>query len=279
LYYGNWLEKDSKTFKKGTMTTIPAGRQQYILSLIKREGTVTVSRLAQDLEVSELTIRRDLDQMAARNLVERTHGGATERRTLAVEPDYLQKAKEYPEEKQAIGEATALMVEAGDTLFVNSGSSTLAVIQALAKVDGNITIVTNNVDAFWACKESEHIRLIFCGGVYRQRSHSVSGSLASLVISQINADKAIIGVDGFSPSAGLTTPILEEAETTRAMIEQTVGKVIVVATANKIGVVSNYRTIGLEEVDVLVTDPKGGDIITQMEIPKDLAIVIATTTR
>lgn len=261
------------------MTTIPAGRQQYILSLIRREGTVTVSRLAQELEVSELTIRRDLDQMAARGLVERTHGGATERRTLAVEPDYLQKAQEYPEEKMAIGEATALMVEAGDTLFVNSGSSTLAVIQALAKADKEITIVTNNADAFWACKESEHIRLIFCGGVYRERSHSVSGSLAALVISQINADKAIIGVDGFSPSSGLTTPILEEAETTRAMIEQTVGKVIVVATANKIGVVSNYRTIGLEEVDVLVTDQKGGDIITQMEIPKDLAIVIATTTR
>ncbi|MCK9547413.1 MAG: DeoR/GlpR family DNA-binding transcription regulator [Sphaerochaeta sp.] len=260
------------------MSTIPAGRQQYILSLIRSEGTVTVSQLAQELEVSELTIRRDLDQMAARGLVERTHGGATERRTLAVEPDYPQKAQEYPAEKAAIGKAVAAMVEAGDTLYINSGSSTLAVIQALAKLDKSITIVTNNADAFWACKESENIRLIFCGGVYRQRSHSVSGSLASLVISQINANKAIIGVDGFSPSAGLTTPILEEAETTRAMIEQTVGSVIVVAAANKIGVVSNFRTVGLEEVDVLVTDQDGGDIVNQMEIPKNLAIVIAATT-
>ena len=114
---------------------------------------------------------------------------------------------------------------------------------------------------------------------YRQRSHSVSGSLASLIISQINATKAIIGVDGFSPSGGLTTPILEEAETTRAMIEQTVGSVIVVAAANKIGVVSNYRTIGLDQVDILVTDQEGGDIVSQMEIPGDLSIIIATTTQ
>ncbi len=261
------------------MSTIPAGRQQHILLRIRREGTVTVSDLALELEVSELTIRRDLDQLASRGLVERTHGGATERRTLAVEPDYPQKAQEYPTEKAAIGSRVASMIEEGDTVYINSGSSTLAVIQALATEDKAITIVTNNADAFWACKESENIRLIFCGGVYRQRSHSVSGSLSALVINQINANKAVIGVDGFSPSAGLTTPILEEAETTRAMIEQTVGAVIVVAAANKIGVVSNYRTIGLEEVDVLVTDQEGGDIVSQMEIPAGLSILVATTTQ
>lgn len=260
------------------MSTIPAGRQQYILSLIRKEGTVTVSQLAQSLEVSELTIRRDLDQLATRGLVERTHGGATERRSLAIEPDYPQKALEYPAQKEAIGLAVAAMVEEGDTLYINSGSTTLATIQALAKLDRQITIVTNNVDAIWACKESENIRLILTGGVYRQRSHSTSGTLSSPIISQIHANKAIIGVDGFSPSAGLTTPILEEAETTRAMIEQTVGTVIVVAAANKIGVVSNFRTIGLDRVDRLVTDEAGGAIVGQMEIPVDLEIVIATTT-
>jgi len=97
------------------------------------------------------------------------------------------------------------------------------------------------------------------------------------LVNQVYANKAIIGVDGFSPSAGLTTPILEEAETTRAMIEHTVGTVIVVAAANKIGVVSNFKTVGLDQVDVLVTDEKGGEIVKQMEIPEGLAIQIATT--
>jgi DeoR family fructose operon transcriptional repressor len=271
------FEKSSKTFRKDIMSTIPAGRQQFILSRIRREGTVTVSQLAQELEVSDLTIRRDLDQLATKGLVERTHGGATDRRALAIEPDYPQKASEYTVEKQAIGAIAADMVEEGDTLYINSGTSTLAVIQALARQNKHITIVTNNMDAIWACKESDAIRLIVAGGVYRGRSHSVSGSLSSLIIAEINANKAIIGVDGFSPSAGLTTPILEEAETTRAMIAQTVGSVIVVATANKIGVVSNFRTVGLDQVDILVTDERGGQIVEQMEIPEDLQLVIATT--
>ncbi|HQB54926.1 MAG TPA: DeoR/GlpR transcriptional regulator, partial [Sphaerochaeta sp.] len=90
---------------------------------------------------------------------------------------------------------------------------------------------------------------------------------------------AIIGVDGFSVQAGLTTPVLEEAETTRAMIKHTAGTVIVVATANKIGVVSNYKTVSLEDVDVLVTDEKGAELVNQMEISDDLSIVIAPIRR
>ena len=259
------------------MSTIPASRQQYILNLIKTEGTVTVSQLADELGVSELTIRRDLDQLEKKGLVERTHGGATARRNLPVEPDYLQKASEFPKEKEAIGKAVAAMIEEGDTLYINSGSTTFEVIRSVAALQKKATIVTNNIDAIWLCKESEHIRLILAGGVYRSRSHSVSGSLSSILVSQIYANKAIIGVDGFSLSAGLTTPILEEAETTRAMIEHTVGTVIVVAAANKIGVVSNFKTVGLDQVDVLVTDEKGGEIVKQMEIPEGLAIQIATT--
>lgn len=259
------------------MSTIPASRQQYILNLIKTEGTVTVSQLAEELGVSELTIRRDLDQLEKKGLVERTHGGATARRNLPVEPDYLQKASEFPKEKEVIGQTVAAMVEEGDTLYINSGSTTFEVIRAVVVLQKKVTIVTNNIDAIWLCKESEHIRLILAGGVYRSRSHSVSGSLSSFLVNQVYANKAIIGVDGFSPSAGLTTPILEEAETTRAMIEHTVGTVIVVAAANKIGVVSNFKTVGLDQVDVLVTDEKGGEIVKQMEIPEGLAIQIATT--
>lgn len=257
------------------MTTIPAGRHQYILSLISEHGTVNVAQLAEALSVSELTIRRDLDQLAKKGLVERTHGGATARRNLPIEPDYLEKASEYPLEKARIGTRVATMVEEGDTLYINSGSTTLEVIRSIALLGKKVTIVTNNIDAPWICKDHEQVRLILAGGVYRPRSHSVSGSLSSLLVSEIFANKAIIGVDGFSPAAGLTTPILEEAETTRAMIEHTVGTVIVVATSNKIGVVSNFKTTSLDRVDVLVTDAKGGELIQQMETPEGLAIVIA----
>ena len=259
------------------MSTIPAGRHQYILSLIGQHGTVNVADLACELSVSELTIRRDLDQLAKNGLVERTHGGATARRNLPIEPDYVQKASEFPHEKEAIGNAVASMVEEGDTLYINSGSTTFEVIRAVVALEKKLTIVTNNIDAIYLCKEHEHVRLILAGGVYRPRSHSVSGSLSSLLVSEIYANKAIIGVDGFSLTAGLSTPILEEAETTRAMIEHTVGKVIVVATGNKIGVVSNFKTVSPDRVDILVTDSHGGEIIAQMETHEGLQIVIADT--
>ena len=261
------------------MASIPASRQQYILSRVQEEGTVNVNQLSEALEVSELTIRRDLDQLAKRGLVERTHGGASLRRNLPVEPDYLQKASEYPLEKNVIGEGVLDLVDEGDTLYINSGTTTLEVIRALVDSKKRLTIVTNNIDAAYVCKESESIRLVLAGGVYRARSHSVSGSLSSLVVEQIWANKAIIGVDGFSVQAGLTTPVLEEAETTRAMIRHTAGKVIVVAAANKIGVVSNYKTVSLEDVDVLVTDEKGAELVNQMEISDDLSIVVAPMRR
>src|SRR5690554_5797372 len=202
-----------KNIQEVFMASIPASRQQYILSRIQEEGTVNVNQLSEALEVSELTIRRDLDQLAKRGLVERTHGGASLRRNLPVEPDYLQKASEYPLEKNVIGEGVLDLVDEGDTLYINSGTTTLEVIRALVDSKKRLTIVTNNIDAAYVCKESETIRLVLAGGVYRARSHSVSGSLSSLVVEQIWANKAIIGVDGFSVQAGLTTPVLEEAET------------------------------------------------------------------
>lgn len=246
------------------MGIIPADRQRQILDLVYTDGVVQVQDLSERFHVSVLTIRRDLDLLASEGLVERTHGGATLRRTMPVEPAYSQKALEFPVEKRSIGEAAAALISEGDTVFINSGSTTLEVIRALRH--HAITIVTNNMDATWIANEDSAFRLILVGGVYRTRSHSVSGSFSQPLIDSVYASKAIIGVDGFSLSAGLTTPVVEEAETTRAMISKTVGKVIVVATSNKIGVVSNFKTSGLEGIHVLVTDVNGGKMFSSEEL-------------
>jgi DeoR family fructose operon transcriptional repressor len=238
---------------------IPADRQRQILDRVHAEQVVQVQELSERFGVSVLTIRRDLDLLASQGLVERTHGGATSRRSLPVEPAYSQKALEYPEEKRAIAEAAARLIEPGDTVFINSGSTTLEVIRALRHHE--ITIVTNNIDAAWIANEETRFRLILTGGVYRNRSHSVSGSFATPVIDLVYANKAVIGVDGFSLGSGLTTPVIEEAETTRAMIARTVGKVIVVATGSKMGVVSNFKTVDAHSVHVLVTDANGSKLL------------------
>jgi len=246
------------------MGLIPADRQRKIIDLIHTDKVVQVQDLSDRFDVSVLTIRRDLDYLASQGLVERTHGGATLRRSLPVEPLFSQKASEYTKEKRVIGLAAAALVEPGDTVFINSGSTTFEVIRALRHHE--ITIVTNNIDAAWIANEDASFRLIFVGGAYRTRSHSVSGSLSQSIVGNVYANKAIIGVDGFSLKAGLTTPVVEEADTTRYMIEKTVGKVIVVAVGNKIGVVSNFKTVDVQHIDVLVTDKTGGSVLSKEEL-------------
>lgn len=253
---------------------IPADRHRQILSLVAQDKVVQVQDLSERFGVSGLTIRRDLDHLAAQGLVERTHGGATSRRSLPVEPAYAQKAAEYQREKLAIAQAASRLIEEGDTVFINSGSTTFEVIKALR--NHRITIVTNNIDAAWIANEDSLFRLVLVGGVYRTRSHSVSGGLSQPLIDQVYANKAIIGVDGFSLSAGLTTPVMEEAETTRSMISRTVGQVIVVATGNKIGVLSNFCTVSAAEIDMLVTDEEGGRLLSHQELmDKHVNVVIA----
>ena len=142
--------------------------------------------------------------------------------------------------------------------------------------DKKITIVTNNIEATRLLHEGAQFSLILLGGVYRTRSHSVSGTLSASIVNQVYANKAIIGVDGCSVSSGLTTPVIEEAQTTRLMIERTVGPVIVVATGNKIGVVSNYVTVGIDKIDILITDNSGKKMLSMKDfIEREIELVIA----
>ncbi len=252
---------------------IPADRQRRIMELIRRDRAVEVHVLSGLFSVSELTVRRDLDQLASEGLVERTHGGATLRRSLPIEPLYSEKSAEQREQKIIIARKAAELIENGDTVFINSGSTTFEVINALR--EKQITIVTNNIDATRVADEGALFTLVCIGGVYRSRSHSVSGSLSSPLIDQIYANKAIIGVDGISITSGLTTPVIEEAQTSRKMIERTVGSVIVVADGSKIGVVSNFVTVGIDSVDVLVTDEEGGRILNGDELKeRDISLLI-----
>lgn len=230
---------------------IPAERRELIYKLLSERGLVTVSELKALLKVSEITVRRDLDILEGRGFLERTHGGAISTRRMKTEPVYAQKDQSEREGKVAIGRAAAALVQEGDTVLVNSGSTSLQVIRHI--LTPGVRIVTSNVGAVLEAGRSE-IETILVGGVYRPQSNSLVGGFASLALQQVYGSKAIIGVDGISFKYGLTTPIHQEAEVAAAMIQRTRGQVIVVADHTKIGVVSNFVTAQIDEVDVLVTD-------------------------
>ena len=239
-----------------TKTLIPAQRRQRIRDYLAVHGVAHSTALSDLLKVSEATIRRDLDWLEAEVIVERTHGGAALSHRLPNEPDYTSSAQTHPVEKRSIGAAAAALVQEGDTVFVNSGTTATQVIRHISAA--NVTVITNNVSAAVEIGRtgSVHFELILLGGAFRPRAKSVAGRFALETLRQMVAAKAFIGVDGISPKYGFTTPTADEAETARLMIERTRGAVTVVADHSKWGVVSNFEIAPLNRAQTLITDSR-----------------------
>lgn len=232
-------------------TIMPADRQEKIATLITERGSARVNDLSLLFNVAEITIRRDLALLEERGLVERTHGGAISARRLKTEPLYGQKSERGREEKAAIGRAVAGLIEEGETVLINSGSTTLEVIRALERP--GVRIITTNADAL-RLPSREGVELILTGGEFRPQSNSLIGPFAQATLARVIGTTAVIGVDGLSCRYGLTTPNQYEAEIARLMIERTRGRVIVVADHRKVGVISNFLSVAVEEADIVVCD-------------------------
>lgn len=233
---------------------IPAQRRERIQEYLAVHQIARTADLMGLLETSEATIRRDLEWLEAEGILERTHGGATVNQRLTAEPEYLQRVQKNPEEKRLIGELAASLINEGDIVFINSGTTTTQVIRNV-RADAGISIFTNNLNAALEVGEAgfQHHLL---GGEYQPVSKSSAGRFAIENVRQIYADKCIIGVDGISLKHGCTVPANAEAEVVRQMIERTKGKVIIVADNSKWGVVSNFQIASIDEIDMFITDER-----------------------
>jgi DeoR family fructose operon transcriptional repressor len=225
--------------------------------------------------VSEVTIRRDLEALERRGLLERTHGGAVPAQRLRTEPTYLAAASSFPEEKRLIGHFAAALVEPGDTLYLNGGTTTPHIVRYLRTSE--VTVVTNSVAIALEAADRD-IELVLLGGHYRAPSNSVVGPFATEALRRTHATKAFIGVEGVSLSAGLTTPAALEAEIARLMIEQTRGRVIVVADHSKIGTVADFVIAPIERVDTLVVGAEIGAEYRDQLVGAGIEVVVAALT-
>ncbi|MFQ5858464.1 MAG: DeoR/GlpR family DNA-binding transcription regulator [Anaerolineae bacterium] len=252
---------------------IPAERRHRIREMLRAQGTVKVSALSQLFDVSEITIRRDLEHLERDGLLERTHGGAVLSQRMRREPLYTDKDQLHRAEKQTIGRVAATLVDDGDTLLVNSGSTTLQVIRHLAGRQ-DVRVITSNMGGPFAIHDPG-FEVILVGGTFRSQSNSLVGPLATQSLRQVYGSKAFIGVDGISLKYGLTTPTLPEAEVARTMIERTRGPVIVVADHTKLGVVADFVTTSLDQVDVLVMDRGFDEAYREALEELNIQIVIA----
>lgn len=231
---------------------IPAQRRERIQEYLTLHKIAPSSDLSELLGVSEATVRRDLEWLENEGVLYRTHGGAILSQHLQLEPEYTQRAKHKVSEKRAIGRAAAALIEDGDTVFINSGTTTTQMIRQI-KTGMDITVITNNLIAALEVGEPGY-ELILVGGEFQPKSNSVAGRFAIENLSQIYADKAFIGVDGISLVQGCTVPSNAEAEVILLMLERTKGMTSILVDHSKWDLVSNFEVAKIDQIQRLITD-------------------------
>lgn len=255
---------------------IPAQRYEKIQNHLEAYKVIDNVALCKLLGVSEATVRRDLEWLEKQGVLERTHGGAILSQSMKVEPEYAARALAHPEAKRNIGAAAAALIEEGDTIFVNSGTTATQVIRNIPS-GLKVSVATNNLSAALQVRDAK-FELILLGGTYFSRSNAVVGHFANENLRRLNANKTFIGADGINLKYGYTVPSNPEAELVRLMIERTHGSVIVVADASKWGVVSNFEVARIDEVQMLVTDDEFSKTARAELKARGVQVVIAGAT-
>src|SRR3954466_6954785 len=223
-----------------------------ILQRLNESGSGGVTELADELDVSEASVRRDLHRLEEQNLLTRTHGGAVASGVLYELPMRYRGGQHY-DAKRAIAEAaTALIPAEATSVGLNGGTTTTEVSRALAARSG-LRVVTNALNIASELAVRSNIELVVCGGSARAESYELVGPLAELVLAHINLDIAVIGVDGLTPTAGLTTHHEVEANTNRALV-RAAERVIVVADSSKLGKRGFARICDVATASDIVTD-------------------------
>ncbi|HDI00138.1 MAG: DeoR/GlpR transcriptional regulator [Candidatus Latescibacterota bacterium] len=226
-------------------------RKDVILGEIKRRGRVSVPELSSLLGVSQVTVRRDLQRLEREGYVVKTYGGAVSTDRVAFEFSFQKKLQRNIAEKERIGRYAAGLVEEGEAIFLDNGTTTLQIAYNL-RTRRNIKVVTNSLCVVYALEPAEGIELILLGGIVRRGWNDLYGPLTEKAIAELHVDKAFVGADGVSPEAGFTAADLRTARPTELVV-RSAKKVIVVADHTKIGRVAFVRFASLDDVDMLIT--------------------------
>lgn len=227
-------------------------RHQEILGLARSVGRVDVNGLAQNLAVTPETIRRDLSVLERQGLVRRVHGGAIPVERLGIEPGIADKEGLLAAEKLRIARLALGELPPGGTVLFDAGTTTVRVAELLP-TDRDFVVVTNALPIATILATRANVVLHFVGGAVRGRTLASVGPWAERALADIQADVLFLGANGITPDRGLTTPDLAEAGVKRALVHAA-RRVVALADHTKIGRSDFARIVGLDEVDLLITD-------------------------
>jgi DeoR family fructose operon transcriptional repressor len=227
-------------------------RKQAILDYVLERKKTTVQELCERFAVSSATIRTDLRDLERNGLLVRTHGGAMVHEQARFEPDAAEKLVRNAEAKRAIAALALARIEDGDTLIIDTGSTTLALADVLdAKRD--LTVLTNDLEIAGRLERHPSATVHLIGGLVRKRFHCTVGAKAEAMLAGLTVDKAFMGANCFSLENGASTPDLEQSELKRRMIE-IAASVYLLVDSSKIGRKSFARFAAAGDFDCLLTD-------------------------
>ena len=229
-------------------------RRLQISELVRQHGSVQVASLARRFGVSAQTVRKDLRYLAERGVMARAYGGAIDSGVMggaSAEPNYEAKRTTHLDEKRRVGVRAAALIQPGDTVVIDSGTTAIQLAEAVPDID--ITVVTNDFGVLSTLAPKSNISLVMLGGELRRRNMAFYGGLTVEALGELHMDKLFLGVDGFDLERGITTHYEPEAMLNRKMVEAA-RVVIAITDSSKFGKICLHRIIPLGELDVLVTD-------------------------
>lgn len=227
-------------------------RKQKILELLKRNKKITVPELCDSFNVSGATIRNDLRELENAQLIKRTHGGAILNTKTGFELDSKHKEVQNLQAKIRIAEIAIDLIENGDTIILDTGTTTLELAKKL-KEKKNVTVVLNDLEIARCIENFDSVNLVFLGGNIRKHFHCTVGPAGIRMLSELTVDKAFMATNGLSIHKGATTPDVNHAEIKKAMIA-TANKVIMLCDSSKIGKNSFVQFALATQIDTIITD-------------------------
>lgn len=248
-------------------------RRQYILNLINKTGSIKAIDIAKMLEVSELTIRRDLDKLAKNELLKRTHGGAINILSVGHEMKFDVQKEKYIDEKKRIALAASSLIEEGDVILIEAGTTgyqTALNITNRAK----LTIITNSCDiAVLLGKTNPDYKIVLSGGILNTDTRALVGPIADFAFKTTFVDKAFIGISGIDLEKGITAADPIEAQTKKNIIA-CAKQVIALADHSKIGHIAMNYVAPVHMINTFITDSEADEEFIEKLKELDVRIII-----
>ena len=230
------------------MTAELKERERIILDRLSSDGSVSVGELARDLGLSEVTIRGDLRGLEDKGWISRKRGGAA----ASMHRLILERQRTFPEQKNAIARAGAKLVQDGDVIMIEAGTTTALIARYLIDKQ-DVHIVTNSTLVFSYARMYPNLQITMIGGEFRRATESTVGPIALDTIGRVNVRLAFVGTDGFSIERGMTTHLIEGAEIVKAM-KARAQTTVLVADSSKYGKFGFTNVLPLSAMDLILTD-------------------------